>query len=352
MVSSLYTGGSIPGVAEVQHSKELGIDAEAGVAVNVMQGAHSVLGPASAQAAAIAHLARMYFGLAALIWLLVLAFLALSLWRARGLKEQDVDPRFARRQMVGVSVALGISAVLLLALGFLDYSTGRDIERAQTASRDTVHVRIVGRQWWWQIRYEQATPPFHVTTANELRIPVGRPVLLTLESSDVIHSFWAPNLHGKSDLVPSYSSGFLIQADRAGVYRAPCAEYCGAQHAKMALLIIAQPADSFAAWYANEAKDAAPAPPAAVAGQQVFRNAACPFCHTIRGAAPGGVVAPDLTHLAARTTIAAGTLPNRRAELAGWVANAQGIKPGNRMPANLVSGADLNALIDYLMSLK
>lgn len=317
-----------------------------------MQGAHSVLGPASPQATAIAHLAWTFFGLAALIWLLVLAFLALSLWRARGLGERDVDPQLTRRQVVGVSVALAISALLLLSIGFFDYTTGRDIERARTSSSDTVHVRIVGRQWWWQIRYEQRTPPYQFTTANELRIPVGRPVLLTLESSDVIHSFWAPSLHGKSDLVPSYSSGFLIQADRPGVYRAPCAEYCGAQHAKMALLIIAQPADSFAAWYANEAKDAAPAPPAVLPGQQIFRNAACPFCHTIRGAAPGGIVAPDLTHLATRTTIAAGTLPNRRAELAGWVANAQGIKPGNRMPANLVSGTDLNALIDYLMSLK
>lgn len=314
-----------------------------------MQGAHSVFGPASPQAAAIAHLALIFLGLAALIWLLVLGFLAVSLVRARGLGERDVEPRFTRRQLTGVSIALAISTVLLLALGLEDYATGRDIERAQTSSSDTVHVRIVGRQWWWEIRYEQRTPPYHVTTANELRIPVGRPVLLTLESSDVIHSFWAPNLHGKSDLVPSYSSGFLIQADRAGVYRAPCAEFCGAQHAKMALLIIAQPADSFAAWYANEMRDAVSLPSA---GFAVYRNAACAYCHTIRGSAPGGIVAPDLTHLATRTTLAAGTLANHRAELAGWVANSQGIKPGNRMPANLVSGNDLNALIDYLMSLK
>jgi cytochrome c oxidase subunit 2 len=285
----------------------------------------------------------------------VLGFLAVSLWRARGLGEHDVDPRLTRRHVVGVSSALAITTMLLIALGFSDYATGRSIERARTTSSDTVRVRIVGRQWWWEIRYEQATPPYHVTTANELRIPVGHPVLLTLESSDVIHSFWAPNLHGKSDLVPSYSSGFLIQADRAGVYRAPCAEYCGAQHAKMALLIIAQPAESFAAWYANEQQNAALPPPGAASvarGQEVFRSAACPFCHTIRGTAPGGAVAPDLTHIAARATLAAGTLKNDRAELAGWVANSQGSKPGNRMPANLVSGADLNALVDYLMSLK
>jgi len=288
-----------------------------------------------------------------MIWLLVLGLLIASLVRSRGLGERDVDPHVTRRQFVAVGIALAVTTLLLLALGVSDYATGRTIELAQTSSSDTVHVRIVGRQWWWEIRYEQRTPPYHVTTANELRIPVGHPVMLTLESSDVIHSFWAPNLHGKSDLVPSYSSGFLIQADRPGVYRAPCAEYCGAQHAKMALLIIAQPPDSFAAWYANEMKDAvSTAAPVAPPGLTVYRNAACPYCHTIRGTAPGGMVAPDLTHLATRTTIAAGTLVNHRTELAGWVANAQGAKPGNSMPANLVSGADLNALIDYLMSLK
>ena len=314
-----------------------------------MQGAHSVFDPASPQATAIAHLAWIFVSLAALIWLLVLGFLTASLIPRRALGEHGVDLRLTRRQLVSVSTALGLSAVLLLSLGFVDYATGRGIERPNVASRDTVHVRLVGRQWWWEIHYQQSTPPYDMTTANELHIPIGRPVVLTLESSDVIHSFWAPNLHGKADLVPSYSSRFLIQADRPGVYRAPCAEYCGAQHAKMALLIIAQPADSFAAWYGNEIKDAvATTSP----GFEIFRQAACPYCHTIRGAGAGGIVAPDLTHLAARTTIAAGTLPNRRGELAGWIANAQGIKPGNQMPANLVKGADLNALIDYLMSLK
>jgi cytochrome c oxidase subunit 2 len=154
-----------------------------------MQGAHSVLGPASPQAAAIAHLAWIFFGLAALIWLLVLGFLAASLVRSRGLGEHDADPRLTRRQVIGVSVALAISTVLLLSLAFGDYTTGRTIERARTISSDTIHVRLVGRQWWWEIRYDQATPPYQVTTANELHIPVGQPVLLMLESSDVIHSF-------------------------------------------------------------------------------------------------------------------------------------------------------------------
>jgi cytochrome c oxidase subunit 2 len=319
----------------------------------VMQGAHSVLAPASPQAAAIAHLAQLFFALGAVVWLLVLGFLAYSLLRPRRLAERDTDARLTRRQLVGVSVALGVSAVLLLALGFVDYGTGRDIETAHGSSTDTLHIRLIGRQWWWQIQYEQRTPPYRVTTANEMHIPLGRPILLTLESADVIHSFWAPNLHGKSDLIPSYTSAFLIQADTTGVYRAPCAEYCGTQHAKMALLIVAQPPDSFAVWYANELRDAPqPASAAAAHGREVFLAAACPLCHTIRGTPSGGNVAPDLTHLATRSTLAAGSIHNDRIGLAGWIANTQGIKPGNQMPPNLVSGRDLNALLDYLTTLR
>jgi len=320
-----------------------------------MQGAHSVLAPASSQAGAIARLMESYFVLAAVIWLIVLGSLVYSSLRPRGLGERAPDAALKRRQTVLVTVALVISAVLLIAQGFFDYGTGRAIERPKNsaASGDTVQVRLVGHQWWWEVQYQQPTPPYRITTANEMHIPTGRPVVLTLESADVIHSFWAPNLHGKSDLVPSYSSGFLIQADTPGIYRAPCAEYCGDQHAKMALLIIAQPPDSFAAWYANELANArTPEAGAAAHGLAVFRKAACPFCHTIRGAVSGGVVAPDLTHIATRRTLAAGSIPNSRAELAAWIANSQGIKPGNHMPPNLVSGADLNALLDYLETLK
>ncbi|MFN2572533.1 MAG: c-type cytochrome [Gemmatimonadales bacterium] len=318
-----------------------------------MQGAHDVLNPASPQAAAIAHLARVFFAVAGAVWLVVLGFLATALLRPKRLGERDKDARLTRRHVVGVTGALVLSALALLSLGFIDYKTGRGIETARAISNDTVHVRLTGRQWWWQIQYEQRTPPYRVTTANEMHIPVGRPVMLTLESSDVIHSFWAPNLHGKSDLVPSYSSGFLIQADTPGVYRAPCAEYCGVQHAKMALLVIAEPADSFAAWYANQMRDAAPPQTtAASAGRAVFLTKACPFCHTIRGTPSGGSVAPDLTHLATRGTLAAASILNHRAELAGWIANPQGIKPGNHMPANLVGGHDLNALLDYLETLR
>ena len=317
--------------------------------------AHAVLIPASPQAAAIAHLARVFFTLAAIIWLVVLGFLAWSLFASRGLRERETDAGVGRRQYGAVGTALIVSTLLLLALGFVDYRTGHGIETASAApaGADTLRVRLVGHQWWWEIRYQQSTWPYEVTTANELHIPLRRAVVLTLESSDVIHSFWAPNLHGKSDLVPGYSSAFLIQADTPGVYAAPCAEYCGTQHAKMMLLVVAQPPDSFAAWYANEMRNApAPRTDSTTRGQQVFLTAACPFCHTIRGTPSAGSVAPDLTHIAGRRMLGAGAAFNTRRELGGWVENPQGMKPGNRMPANLVRGSDLPALLDYLATLR
>lgn len=316
---------------------------------------HSVLLPASPHAAAIAHLAQLFITLAAIVWLVVLASLAWSLLGSKGLRERDEDVRFARRQRAAVGTALGLTALLLLALGFVDYRTARRIETAHPApgGSDTLHVRLIGHQWWWEIRYQQATWPYQVTTANELHVPLGRPVLLTLESSDVIHSFWAPNLHGKSDLVPGYRSAFLIQADTPGVYAAPCAEYCGTQHAKMLLIVVAEPPDSFRAWYANESRNApSPRSDSTARGQQVFLTAACPFCHTIRGTPSGGGVAPDLTHLAGRRMLGAGAAANNRTELGGWIENPQGMKPGNRMPANLVRGSELAALLDYLATLK
>jgi cytochrome c oxidase subunit II len=314
--------------------------------------AHNALSPASPQAATIAALANTFFVVAAAIWLLVLAFLTYSLIRARRLGEREQETGLSRRQTLAVSSALAISTLMLVAIGALDYGTGRRVERIGSAG-DTVKIRLVGHQWWWEVQYEQSTPPYRITTANELHVPVGRPVLLRLESRDVIHSFWAPNLHGKSDLIPGYTGTLTFQADKAGVYAAPCAEYCGAQHAKMSLLVVAEGPAEFDAWYANEQRNArAPATAVAQRGQDVFARSACSYCHTIRGAAGGGVVAPDLTHVGARRTLAAGAIPNRRDALAGWIMNSQGVKPGNQMPPMPLAGHDLEALLDYLTNLR
>jgi cytochrome c oxidase subunit II len=192
-----------------------------------------------------------------------------------------------------------------------------------------------------------------VTTANEILVPVGERVKLTMTSGDVIHSFWVPNLAGKKDIVPGYRTETWILADRPGVYRGQCAEFCGHQHAKMALTVVAVPRDAFNQWVAGQLQPAAaPTDSLALAGQQVFVKGPCALCHNITGTSASGVVAPDLTHLASRRMIAAGTLPNRRGQLAGWIVDPQGIKPGVRMPSNQLDPNELRALLAYLEGLR
>ena len=181
---------------------------------------------------------------------------------------------------------------------------------------------------------------------------MGRPVELLLTSADVIHSLWVPELHGKRDLIPAYGRRLRIQADHAGIYRGQCAEFCGYQHAKMGLLIIAEPEPVFAAWQNVQRQSArTPSNELEARGQQVFLSGTCVMCHTVQGTPAGGKVAPDLTHLAGRRTLASGTLPNTRGDLAAWILDPQTIKPGTNMPANPMSPQDLEALLAYLRSL-
>ncbi|HEV2706187.1 MAG TPA: c-type cytochrome, partial [Pyrinomonadaceae bacterium] len=207
--------------------------------------------------------------------------------------------------------------------------------------------------WWWEVEYDNRNPSLNVTTANEIHIPVGRPVFFRLTSNDVIHSFWVPNLHGKTDLIPGRETTTWLRADRAGTFRGQCAEFCGHQHAHMALTVVAEAPEQFQAWYDAQLKPARePATPAEARGREVFLTSPCVMCHKIQGTDAGGNAGPDLTHLASRPTLAAGTLENTRGHLAGWVVDSQKIKPGNRMPPNNIEPDDLQALLDYLQSLK
>ena len=178
-------------------------------------------------------------------------------------------------------------------------------------------------------------------------------MVFELRSSDVIHSFWPPNLSPKRDLIPGNVNSLWFQADSAGVYRGQCAEFCGHQHAKMAFLMVAQPPAEFAAWLARQ-RDTALTPTDSLAkrGQEVFLASQCAMCHAISGTPAGSRIGPDLTHLASRRTIAAGTLPNTRGNLAGWIVNPQVIKPGVKMPPNQFESADLLALVTYLETLR
>ncbi|HEX6614765.1 MAG TPA: cytochrome c oxidase subunit II [Gemmatimonadales bacterium] len=243
--------------------------------------------------------------------------------------------------------------VVILAAVFV-FSIATQSAVASPATRPELTVRVTGRQWWWEVQYLDQSPGRIVaTTANEVHVPVGRPVKLEVVAADVIHSFWVPELAGKTDLIPGQRNVAWIQADHPGVYRGQCAEYCGLQHAKMALLVVAQPPGEFQEWLARQGRPAVPPANADTrAGEAVFTSSACALCHTIRGTTAAGVLGPDLTHLADRRAIAAGTLPNTRGSLAGWIADPQRIKPGNLMPVVPLDGSQLQVLVAYLQSLE
>jgi cytochrome c oxidase subunit II len=203
------------------------------------------------------------------------------------------------------------------------------------------------------VEYRDVVAQRGATTANEIHVPVGRMVVLELRSTDVIHSFWPISLGAKRDQIPGKENSLWLRADRPGVYRGQCAEFCGHQHAKMAFLVVAERPDSFERWLATQRDTAAtPADSLTRRGQEVFLGSSCVMCHAIAGTPAGSRIGPDLTHLAGRRTIAAGTLPNTRGNLAGWIVDPQTIKPGAKMPPNLLPPADLQALLAYLETLR
>jgi len=214
-------------------------------------------------------------------------------------------------------------------------------------------VSVTGHMWWWDVRYRDAAGT-EIATANEIRIPTGRPVYVALGSGDVIHSFWVPALAGKMDMVPGRLQHLLLSADKPGVYRGQCAEYCGEQHALMALHVVAEAPDAFDAWLAAQARPAAPPMTARqAAGRDAFLAQRCDACHTVRGVGAESRLGPDLTHVGNRLYLGAGTLPNTDDARARWIAHIQQVKPGSRMPSYQRLDTDtLAALADWLGSLK
>jgi cytochrome c oxidase subunit 2 len=240
---------------------------------------------------------------------------------------------------------------LLFAMVIASVAADRALARLSLV--DAMTIEVTAHQWWWELQYGGEPESNRFTTANELHVPVGKPVVLKLKADDVIHSFWVPSLAGKKDLIPGRTTTLQFRADHAGRYRGQCAEFCGFQHAFMAFEVIADPPDRYDAGIAAQRQPAAePSDPTAKRGQEVFLRSACIMCHAIEGTSAGARKGPDLTHLGARTTIAAGTLPNRAAELARWIANPQDFKPGSNMPATTLSSDDMGALVAYLESLK
>lgn len=317
----------------------------------MIQSAVDAAGPQAARIAALWWL--MFWALAAVFVLVMVALGWALVHRRRSIAAVGYEPlgRVERRMGVAVGVAVGGTVVILLVLLVVSVSTGRSLSALR--SHDPLTIEVTGRQWWWEVQYDASLPSERVTTANEIRIPVGRPVLVKLRSPDVIHSFWVPNLHGKRDLIPGLVNSIWLQADRAGVFRAQCAEYCGLQHAHMALAVVAEEPAAFEAWLAAQRQPAPePADDLARRGRDVFLAGSCVMCHRIRGTDAGATAGPDLTHVASRLTLAAGTLPNSVGNLAGWILDPQAIKPGTQMPANSFAPDDLQALLAYLGSLR
>jgi cytochrome c oxidase subunit 2 len=254
-----------------------------------------------------------------------------------------------------VGAAAAVSLAILFVYHFDTVRTGRMIGSLSSVARGQapLTIEVVGHQWWWEFLYRDTVPDHEVWTANELHIPVGRAVRLRGTARDVIHSFWVPNLHGKRDLIPGHVNTGVLRADSAGRWTGECGEFCGHQHANMRFVVVAEPPAAFNRWYEEQLAAAAqPADSAARRGQDVFLSSGCVLCHQINGTPAGGRVGPNLTHLASRAMIGAGALPNTRGHLAGWVVDPQRIKPGVKMPPQNLSPDDLNALLDYLRSLR
>jgi cytochrome c oxidase subunit 2 len=296
--------------------------------------------------------------LAQLGWILIVvsaAVLAVVLWGVLAPLARRLRPD----EHVGVSAAqdrrehrlimvLGVVVPALILLGtFLVSLRGMGAWNAGPSS--AMDVQVIGHQWWWEVRY----PKLGIVSANEIHIPAHRKVRVSLLSSDVIHSFWVPQLRGKLDLIPGQVNRLWIEADHPGAYRGECSEYCGLQHAHMDFTVVAQEMGAFQAWVAAQQRPATPpTDPAAVRGKHVFHDAGCAFCHTVTGDGFGGTMGPDLTHVASRATLGAGTFPNRRGQLAGWIVNAQQLKPGIKMPNVQLSGDEVQALVAYLERLR
>ena len=262
-------------------------------------------------------------------------------------------PLFGERERLteGLVVLFGIAIPLVTLVALFTVSDVFLITKTDQPVRAStdLSIAVVGHQWFWEVRYPGTT----AVTANEIHIPVGTRVDMTLTTADVIHSFWVPRLNRKLDMIPGQVNHLLLEAEKPGVYRGQCAEFCGIQHAHMAMFVYADPPARYRSWLAAEAQPAAtPTTPAARRGEQVFLSQSCASCHMIRGTSADGEVGPDLTHLASRTTLAAATIPNDVGELAAWVYDPQHIKPGNRMPVVPLAPEDFQALLAYLESLK
>jgi cytochrome c oxidase subunit II len=330
---------------------------EAAILIRLLQvpSPHGALNPVGPQALRIEQLFWFIF------WICLLVFVVVNLlfWfgakrRVAGqedFREVIEDQQGDRKAAWAVGIGVVFTTLSLFTVLFLSLRTSNVVQA--TNAQNPVTINVIGHQWWWEVQYPDSQANLQVTTANEIHVPIHERIAVVTQSVDVIHSFWAPNITGKRDLIPGYASSFSFEIDKSGTYRGQCAEFCGLQHAHMGFLIVAESSEEFENWKQAQLRPAPdPTTEAGSHGRQVFLSHACVMCHTIRGTDAGSRVGPDLTHLASRRELAAGTLPSVRGALAGWILDPQSIKPGNHMAMNVLGGQDLNDLLTYLGSLQ
>jgi cytochrome c oxidase subunit II len=335
-----------------------GARAAAGVAllalgVAACSGNPSALDPVGPSATRIAGLFWLMLVVAAAVWLLTVGAAAAAFWVGRGRGSPSLDETGERRR--GRAVAAAVAATALILILFVGASFVTDRELLALERDPAVEIEVTAHQWWWEVRYLDPQPDRVFTTANEIHVPVGGTVKLHLHSTDVIHSFWLPNVGPKRDVIPGRDNVLWLRVDEPGTWLGRCSEFCGYQHAKMLITLVAEPEDAFERWRAEQAAPARPpSDPLARRGERVFASSPCVMCHVVRGSPASGysASAPDLTHLASRRTIAAGAAPNEPGWLAGWIVDPQGLKPGAHMPPMLLAPDDLQALLAYLRGLR
>lgn len=303
------------------------------------------LSPAGPATQRISEIWWLMLSISGAIFVVVVAALIFALFRRR---ESDVEVS-ARHDGKALILWAGVVIPVITVIALMAFNVDALVDVTDPLNEAELVIEVTGQRWWWDVEY----PDYDITTANEIYIPVGMPVSIQLSSDDVIHSFWVPELHGKRDLMPGITVPYWIQADRPGVYEGHCAEFCGLQHAKMLIRVIALEQAEFDTWLESEQEDARePQTDLEQRGQDIFLQTACAGCHTISGTAGEGTAGPNLSHFGSRQTIGAGILPNTPENLAAWVVNAQQFKPGAQMPPQPMPDEDVEALVTYLLSLE
>jgi cytochrome c oxidase subunit II len=318
-------------------------------------GSHSVFDQAASQAM---HIERLFwFMFVVCVAVYILTVTAFTLGGSRSYSSDRIplpvikNPEADKVANWWVGVAVATTVVTVFAFLVMSVRTGSYV--LDVGVQNTVTIKVTGHQWWWEVTYPNSQADQTIVSANEIHIPVGQRVAIVTNSADVIHSFWAPSITGKRDLIPGYSTAMSFTVNRVGHFRGQCAEFCGLQHAHMGFSIVSESPEDFVAWQRAQLPSAKEPSDAATAhGREVFLSHACVMCHTIRGTTAGSRIGPDLTHIASRGAIAAELLPNNAGSLAGWITDPQRMKPGTLMPPTALDGQDLGDLVAYMQSLQ